>query len=45
MVYLPPLPVQQEIVVKLDKEVEASEGVRFLRQEAEMRIERMIAEV
>jgi len=40
-----PLPVQQEIVVKLDKEMQALEGVRLLRQEAERRIEKIIAEV
>ena len=36
--------VQQEIVAKLDKEMEALEGVRLLRQEAEKRIERIIGE-
>lgn len=44
-IYLPPLPVQQEIVAKLDKEMEALEGVRLLRQEAERRVEKIIAEV
>jgi restriction endonuclease S subunit len=42
---LPPLSVQQEIVAKLDKEMEALKGVRFLHQEAERRIEKIIAEV
>lgn len=42
---LPPLPIQQEIVAKLDKEMEALESVRLLRQEAEKRIENIIAEV
>ncbi len=40
-----PLTVQQEIVAKLDKEMEALEAVRLLRQEAEKRIERIITEV
>jgi len=42
---LPPLPIQQEVVAKFDKEMEALEGVRLLRQEAERRIEKMIVEV
>lgn len=42
---LPPLPIQKEIVAKLDKEMEALEGVRLLRQEAVKRIERIIEEV
>ncbi len=36
---------QQEIVAKLDKEMEALESVRLLRQEAERRIDRIIVEV
>lgn len=36
---------QEAIVTKLDREMEALEGVRLLRQEAERRIERIIAEV
>lgn len=43
--YLGNLNKQQEIVAKLDKEMEALEGVRVLRQEAERRIEKIIAEV
>ncbi len=42
---LPLLSVQQEIAAKLDKEMEALEGVRLLHQEAERRIEKIIAEV
>ena len=34
----------QKIVANLDKEMEVLEGVRLLRQEAERRIERIIAE-
>jgi restriction endonuclease S subunit len=37
-----PLPIQQKIVAKLDKEIESFKG---MRQEAEKRIERRIAEV
>ncbi|MDO8141296.1 MAG: hypothetical protein Q6358_07320 [Candidatus Brocadiales bacterium] len=35
----------KKIVAKLDKETKALEGVRLLRQEAEKRIKRIIAEV
>jgi hypothetical protein len=35
----------QEIVAKLDKEIEALEGVRLLRQEAERRIDGFVSEV
>lgn len=42
---IPHIEKQQEIVTRLDKEMEALEGVRLLRQEAERRIERIIAEV
>ncbi|BBO19064.1 N-6 DNA methylase [Candidatus Brocadia pituitae] len=42
---LAPLPVQQEIVAKLDREMEALEGVRLLRQAAERRIEMIISDV
>jgi hypothetical protein len=34
-----------EIVFRLDKRMEALEGVRLLRQEAEERIQRIIAEL
>lgn len=43
--YLGDIKKQQEIVVKLEKEMEALEGVRLLRQESEMRIEKIITEV
>lgn len=42
---LAPLSIQQEIIAKLDKEMEALEDVRLLRQEAERRIEKIISEV
>jgi len=42
---IPHIEKQQEIVTSLDKEMEALEGVRLLRQAAERRIEKIIAEV
>lgn len=37
--------IKQEIAAKLDKEMEALEGVRLLQQEAERRIEKIIGGV
>jgi len=36
---------QQEIVAKLDKELETLDGVRLLHQKAEKRIERIIVDI
>jgi len=40
---IPTLEIQQQIVEKLDKQMEALESVRFLKAEAEKRIEEIIA--
>lgn len=42
---LPPLEIQRQIVEKLDRQMHALEGVRLLKEDAERRIERIIAEV
>lgn len=42
---LPPLETQRQIVENLDRQMQALEGVRLLKEEAERRIERIIAEV
>jgi len=44
-IYLPPLDVQQKIVEELDKEMEALEKVRMLKEKAEKRIEQILKEV
>jgi restriction endonuclease S subunit len=42
---LPPLETQRQIVEKLDKQMQALEGVRLLKSEAEKRIEEILARV
>ena len=42
---LPPLKVQKQIVEHLDKEMEALEKVRFLKDQAEKRIRQTLAEI
>jgi len=42
---LPPLETQRQIVEKLDKQMQALEGVQLLKAEAEKRIEEILAEV
>ena len=42
---LPPLDIQRQIVKKLDKQMQALEGVRLLKNEAEKRIEEILARV
>ena len=42
---LPSLEIQQQIVEKLDKQMQALEGVRLLKSEAEKRIEEILAGV
>ncbi len=42
---LPPLETQHEIVEKLDKQMQALEGVQLLKSEAQKRIEEILAEV
>ena len=42
---LPHLETQHEIVEKLDKQMQALEGVRLLKSEAQKRIEEILAEV
>ncbi len=42
---LPPLNIQQQIVEKLDKQMQALEGVRLLKNEAEKRIEEILEKV
>ena len=42
---LPPLETQRQIVEKLDKQMQALEGVRLLKSEAEKRIEEILAGV
>jgi restriction endonuclease S subunit len=42
---LPPLETQRQIVEKLDQQMQALEGVRLLKSEAEKRIEEILAEV
>lgn len=42
---LPPLPTQRQIVEKLDRQMQALEGVRLLKTEAEKRIEEILNQV
>jgi len=42
---LPPLETQRQIVEKLDRQMQALEGVRLLKEEAQKRIEEILAEV
>lgn len=42
---LPPLETQRQIVEKLDKQMQALEGVRLLKSEAQQRIEEIVAGV
>jgi type I restriction-modification system DNA methylase subunit/restriction endonuclease S subunit len=42
---LPPLETQRQIVEKLDKQMQALEGVRLLKEEAQKRIEEILAGV
>ncbi|NQV88392.1 MAG: restriction endonuclease subunit S, partial [Parcubacteria group bacterium] len=42
---LPPLETQHQIVEKLDRQMQALEGVRLLKSEAEKRIEEILAGV
>ena len=42
---LPPLETQRQIVEKLDKQMQALEGVRLLKSEARKRIEEILAGV
>jgi len=42
---LPPLEIQRQIVEKLDRQMQALEGVRLLKSEAEKRIEEILAGV
>ena len=42
---LPPLETQRQIVEKLDKQMQALEGVRLLKSEAEKRIKEILAGV
>jgi type I restriction enzyme M protein len=44
-ILLPPLETQRQIVEKLDRQMQALEGVRVLKSEAEKRIEEILAEV
>jgi len=44
-VFLPPLETQRQIVEKLDKQMQALEGVRLLKTEAEKRIDEILAGV
>ena len=44
-VYLPSLETQRQIVEKLDRQMQALEGVRLLKSEAEKRIEEILAGV
>ena len=44
-IYVPPLSIQHQIVEKLDRQMEALESVRFLKAEAEKRIEEIITDV
>jgi len=44
-IFLPPLSVQQQIVEKLDKQMEALESIRFLKTEAEKQIEKILTEM
>ncbi|MGB9763582.1 MAG: hypothetical protein ACPLW7_06325, partial [Minisyncoccia bacterium] len=43
--YLPPLEIQQKIVEELDREMEALEKVKLLKEKAEKRIEEILDEV
>lgn len=45
MIPLPPLEVQRQIVEKLDVQMQALEGVRLLKTEAQTRIEAILSEV
>lgn len=42
---LPPLEIQRQIVEKLDRQMQAIEGVRLLKSEAQKRIEEILAEI
>ena len=42
---IPPLETQRQIVEKLDRQMQALEGVRLLKSEAEKRIEEILAGV
>ncbi len=42
---LPPIEIQREIVEKLDKQMQALEGVRLLKSEAQKRIVEILTEV
>ncbi|OGF32497.1 hypothetical protein A2478_02580 [Candidatus Falkowbacteria bacterium RIFOXYC2_FULL_36_12] len=42
---IPPLVTQRQIVEKLDKQMQALEGVRLLKSEAEKKIEEILAGV
>jgi len=44
-IFLPPLEIQQKIVEELDKEMEALEKVKLLKEKAEKRIEEILNEV
>lgn len=44
-VYIPPLEIQCQIAKKLDRQMQALEGVRLLKEEAEKRIEEILAGV
>jgi type I restriction enzyme M protein len=42
---LPPLEIQRQIVEKLDRQMQALDGVRLIKSEAEKRIEKILAGV
>lgn len=42
---LPPLEIQRQIVEKLDRQMQALEGVRLLKEEAQKRIEEILTKV
>src|SRR5665648_892107 len=44
-ILIPPLETQRQIVEKLDRQMQALDGVRLLKSEAEKRIEKILAEV
>ena len=44
-IHIPPLEIQRQIVEKLDKQMQALDGVRLLKSEAEKRIEEILAGV
>jgi restriction endonuclease S subunit len=41
----PPLEIQRQIVEKLDRQMQALEGVRLLKSEAEKRIEELLSQI